>query len=260
MATEPTIRTLIVDDERIARRGIRALLRDVPDVEIIGECEDGVAAVSAIRELHPDLVFLDIQMPELDGFEVLGALGTRTRMPVIIFVTAYDEYAIKAFGVHALDYLLKPVKPVLMRRALQRARAIIEYESTHEFARKLNRLLDDVATARKYVRRFPIRISGEIYFIDVKDIDWIEAYGDYVRLHTGKKKHLLRKTLTVIQEELDPSEFIRIHRSAIVHIKSISSMRALTNGDYAILLADGSLLTLSRTYRDSFFNFVKIAH
>ena len=259
METESTIRTLIIDDERIARRGIRALLRDEPDIEIIGECEDGAAAVTAIRDLHPDLVFLDIQMPELDGFEVIAALG-RMRMPVIIFVTAYDEYAIKAFGVHALDYLLKPVKPMLMRRALQRARAILQYENTHEFTRKLNRLLDDVATARKYIRRFPIRASGGIYFIDVKEIDWIEAYGDYVRLHTGKKKHLLRKTLTVIHDELDPSEFIRVHRSAIVHIKSIGSMLALTNGDYAIHLSDGTTLTLSRTYRDSFFNLVTMPH
>lgn len=253
-----SIRTLIIDDEQIARRGIRARLKSEPDISVVGECEDGLGAVEMIRAKSPDLIFLDIQMPELDGFEVLEALGP-AEMPVVIFVTAYNQFAMKAFTVHALDYLLKPVKPDLFTIALDRARAILQFHQSKQYGDKISDLIADITSDRKYLKRFIVRSAGAVRLVEAHDIDWIEAYGDYVRIHAGGKKHLLRKTLTDIIGLLDPSAFVRIHRSAIVRVDRISSLRPLTNGDYTITLTDRTQLSLSRTHREHFFNTVQIS-
>lgn len=246
------IRSLIVDDEPIARRGIRNLLKAVHDIEIVGECGDGIEAVEAIRKISPDLVFLDVQLPELDGFGVIEALEKK-EIPVIVFITAYDQFALEAFKVHALDYLLKPVKKEAFEIAVDRARAMLERGRTVEFDRKLASLVNQLSSERRYPERIVLRSARAVTLLSVKEIDWVEAYGDYVKLHTGGKKHLLRKTMTEMEAMLHPGKFIRTHRSVIVRIDRISGMIPEINGDYTLHLSNGPTLPLSRTYRERVF-------
>jgi two-component system LytT family response regulator len=243
------IRTVIVDDEPLARRGIRALLKEEKDVEIISECRNGREAVTAIEEHAPDLVFLDVQMPELNGFDVLEAIGAE-RMPSVIFVTAYDKYALRAFEVHAVDYLLKPLDGERFTGAMQRARLQIEGNSIHELSRQLQSLLADLKPNQKYTERLVIKSGGRIFFLEVGEIDWIEAADNYVRLHAGRESHLLRETMNSLEKKLDPDQFLRVHRSRIVNVRKIKQLQPLFRGEYDIMLQDGKRLESGRGYRD----------
>lgn len=243
------IRTVIVDDEPLARRGIRAQLNDEKDIEIVSECRNGREAVTVIEEQAPDLVFLDVQMPELDGFGVLEAVGVE-RMPAVIFVTAYDKYALRAFDVHALDYLLKPFDGERFTKALQRVRRQIERNSIHDLSRRLQNLLDDLKPNQKYTERLVIKSAGRIFFLGVAEIDWIEAADNYVRLHAGRESHLVRETMNSLEQKLDPAQFVRVHRSRIINISKIKELQSLFRGEYDIMLLDGTRLESGRGYRD----------
>jgi two-component system LytT family response regulator len=255
-----TIRTLIVDDEQLGRSGISARLKDETDIEIVGELANGRLAVEAIRALSPDLVFLDVQMPGMNGFDVLSAAGAET-IPVVIFVTAYDEYALRAFDVHALDYLLKPIDDERFKLALMRARAHLEQMSESALGKRFAALLADVKTDSPYsltpnalkerpaAERFVIKSGGRISFVKAEEIDWVEAVGDYVRLHVGSQSHLLRDTMTSMEAKLDRN-FIRVHRSVIVNTERIKELHPGFNGEYTVVLRDGTELKSSRGYRE----------
>lgn len=244
-----TIRTIIVDDEPLARRGIRAQLKHEKHFEIISECRNGDEAVKAIEAHSPDLVFLDVQMPELDGFGVVDAIGPE-RMPPVIFVTAYDRHALRAFEIHALDYLLKPFDDERFASALLRARQHIERQDVDSLGRRLQRLLDDLQPRRKYLERFVIKSTGRIFFLSVAEVDWIEAADNYVRLHAGKETHLLRETMNRLEQKLDPHEFVRVHRSRIISVPKIKEVQPLFRGEYDITLRNGTRLETGRGYRD----------
>ena len=246
------IRTLIVDDEALARARVRRFLTAEPDIEILGECRNGREAVAAIRKLQPDLVFLDIQMPQLDGFATLAALDP-AHLPAVVFVTAYDQYAIQAFAVHALDYLLKPFHHERFRQSLAHARKQLQRDDgggLREVDNRLLALLEGLQAPPKFAERLVIKATGRVYFLKTADIDWIEACGNYVTLHTGAETHLLRETLSHLESRLDPARFLRIHRSRLVNLDCIKELTPLFNGDYAVVLRSGAQMTLSRTYRD----------
>ena len=226
------IRTLIVDDEPPARANLRVLLRRDQDVEIVAECGSGAEALAEIRSKKPDLVFLDVQMPECDGFDVLELLGAELP-PVIIFVTAYDQYALRAFEAGALDYLLKPFDNARFDRALARAKERIAHANP---------------TAKK-LARFAIKSTGQISFVNIAEIDWIEAADYYACLHVGAKSHLLRRSMAEMEEDLDPTRFCRIHRSAIVNLERIQALELREDGEHEVLLTDGTRLRMSRRYR-----------
>jgi two-component system LytT family response regulator len=244
-----TIRTLIIDDEPLARRGIRSLLEQDPEIEIIGECADGVEAVEEIQRSSPDLIFLDVQMPEVNGFDVIEALRS-LRIPDIIFVTAFDRYAIEAFKVHALDYLLKPVDADRFRTALDHAKASIHSKHDHLIGEKLLNLVNDLKKEQHSSSRIVIKSNGRIMFLNIREIDWIEASGDYITIHARKEKHLLREKISAIESKLDAKMFIRIHRSTIVNAERIKELRPKFRGEYTVNLIDGTLLTMSRSYRN----------
>jgi len=253
------ITTLIVDDEELARRGLRTRLERIPRVEIIGECTSGREAVDAIRDGAPDLVFLDIQMPGLDGFDVIDEIGADV-MPPVIFVTAYDEHALRAFQVHAVDYLLKPIDDERLRDAVTRGRSLLG-ETSDEVTEKLRALLREMenappsppsdADAASSIKdaRFVIKTGGRIRFVSAEDVDWVEAAGDYVRLHTSEKVHLLRETMSGMEDRL-PDTFLRIHRSTIVNTERIQELQPYGNSEFIVVLEDGVELKLSRSYRD----------
>jgi two-component system LytT family response regulator len=243
------IRTLIVDDEPLARRGIRAHLKEERDVEIIAECGNGLEAVALIEKETPDLVFLDVQMPELDGFGVLEAIK-REHLPAVIFVTAYDRYALRAFEVHALDYLLKPFDAERFTGALERARAHLERRSISDLHSRLQSLIDDLKTNQKYAERLVIKSAGRIFFLSVEEIDWVEAADNYVRLHTRSNTHLLRETMNNLEGRLDPAQFLRIRRSTIINVRRIKELHTLFRGEYEVVLLDGTRLVSGRGYRD----------
>lgn len=243
------IRTVIVDDEPLARRGIRAQLDAEADIEVISECRNGLEAVAVIEEQAPDLVFLDVQMPELDGFGVLEAVGV-DRMPAVIFVTAYDQYALRAFDVHALDYLLKPVDTERFASTLRRARETIERHNLADLNQRLQNFLNDVQAKQKFTERLVIKSGGRIFFLNVEEIDWIEAADNYVRLHVGPDSHLLRQTMNHLEMRLDPNHFLRVHRSRIINIRQIKELQPLFRGEYDITLRDGTRLESGRGYRD----------
>ncbi len=244
------IKTIIVDDEPLAREKLRGFLENEADIEIIGECRDGREALETIESEKPDLVFLDVQMPEMDGFEVLDNLEPQN-LPTVVFVTAYDQYAIKAFDVHAVDYLLKPFDRQRFGEALGRARAEHERRQAGDVRRQLLALLQEVESRReKYPARLVIKTSGRVVFIKVDEIDWVDAAGNYVRIHAGGDSHMLRETMGRLEERLDPEKFLRIHRSTIVNIECIRELQQQFHGDYLVVLKNGQRLTLSRSYRD----------
>jgi two-component system LytT family response regulator len=247
-----TIRTLIVDDEPLGRGGISARLQNEADIEIIGECANGRLAVAAIRQYSPDLLFLDVQMPGMSGFEVLQTAGADA-VPVVIFVTAFDEYALRAFEVHALDYLLKPIDDERFRLALQRARTHLRQKTESALGQRLTSLLSSLSSNNSLLpktrERFVIKSSGRISFIKAEEVDWIEAVGDYARLHVGKQAHLIRETMSALATELD-ARFLRIHRSLIVNAERIKELHPLFNGEYNVILRDGTELKSSRSYRE----------
>ncbi len=247
-----TLRALIVDDEQLARQRILHLLQKETDFEVVGECENGVEAVKAIEELNPDLVFLDIQMPELDGFGVIDAIGT-DRMPTTLFVTAFDQHAMKAFEVHALDYLLKPFDPERFHQALERARRWSSKGPAAEHGKQnLGALMSGIREERPWVDRLLVRQGERHVLVRTSAIQWIEAEDNYIRLHVEGTSFLLRQTMAGILGRLDPRQFRRIHRSAIVNLDCIKELQPWTSGDHLVIMRDGTKLTLSRTYRDQF--------
>jgi two-component system LytT family response regulator len=242
------IRVLIVDDEPLAREKIRMLLENQHDIEVIGECGDGLQAVSVIQESCPDLIFLDVQMPELDGFSVLKTLAPE-QINTVVFVTAFDEYALKAFEVHALDYLLKPFDRERFLKTLQRARIEIEKAKSSELNQKVLQLLETQRESSDQLDRLAIKSAGRIVFVKIEEIDWIEAAGNYVKLHVGEEMHLHRETMSGMESKLSPDQFLRIHRSTIVNIDRIKEIQPYFNGEHIVILDEKTKLTMSRRNR-----------
>jgi two-component system LytT family response regulator len=242
------IRTVIADDQPMARERLTSLLSEEPDVEVVAACASGTEAVSAIERHRPDLVFLDMQMPELDGLGVIAKVGPE-RMPSVVFVTAYDEFALRAFDVHALDYLLKPFGRQRFQKALDRARDHLSRERAGDLARKLLALVEEVRPAHRHGERLMIRSGARIVFVEVRHVDWVEAEGNYVRLHVGSESHLIRDTMHAIEARLG-SQFVRIHRSRIVNLDKVQELRVASNGEYELVLRNGRALRVSRLYRD----------
>jgi two-component system LytT family response regulator len=243
------IRVLIVDDEPLARDRLQKLLAAESDVTIAGQCSNGREAVDAILEHAPDLAFLDVQMPELDGFGVLQELDP-AKIPVVVFVTAHDKFALKAFEVHAVDFLLKPFDRERFRTALKRARERIAQKRPGELDQRLAALLAELKPEAQTPERLAIKSSGRVVFVRTNDIDWIEAADNYVNLHVGNESHLHRETLTALAERLPTKKFLRISRSTIVNVERIKELQPLFHGEYAVILRNGKTLTLSRSYRD----------
>jgi len=241
------MRALIVDDEPLARRGVMLRLRKFKDVEIVGECGDGESAVQRILERSPDVVFLDIQMPGMDGFEVLRALP-KERLPAVIFLTAYEQHVLRAFDVHALHYLLKPVDDTRFATAVSRVRELLDSASKADMAQRVMRLLDRASD--KYTSRFTLQTGSRIQIVTAEEVEWIGAAGDYVELHANGRSFLLRETMSSLEQRLDPAKFLRIHRSRIVQSKRILELRSIENREFAVKLADGSEHRSSRTYAD----------
>ncbi|HTA41517.1 MAG TPA: LytTR family DNA-binding domain-containing protein [Bryobacteraceae bacterium] len=231
-------KALIVDDERLSRERIRRLLAFEPECELIGECVNGAEAVRVLETERPDIVFLDVQMPEMDGFEVVRAI--EQTQPLIIFTSAYDEYALRAFEVHAFDYLLKPFDRRRFRESIQRARTRLEERS----------IVPERRPAVKTADRVAVRSNGRVVFLKVSDIDWIEASDNYICLHVGKDTHVVRETMNELERRLDPALFIRVHRSAIVNLDRVKELQPWFRGDYRVVLNDGTELTLTKTHRE----------
>lgn len=246
------IKALIADDEALARKFIRRMLKDDHEIEIVGECSNGREALAMIRKQNPDLVFLDVQMPEMDGFAVLDSIETE-RLPEIIFATAYEQYAIRAFELHALDYLLKPFDQTRFKDAIKHAKERFRSERQNEGRIQINALLESIKTKPQYLDRLMIKAAGRITFLSTDEITWIEADDKYVHLHTGKINPMVRQTLSAMETQLDPKKFRRIHRSAIVNVERIKELQPLFSGEHSILLVDGTKLTLSRNYKDKLF-------
>ncbi len=260
------IRALIVDDETLAREALLVLLNDDSEMEVIGECRNGKEAVATIREQAPDVVFLDIQMPEMDGFQVIEEVGVK-RMPVTIFVTAFDKHALRAFEAHALDYLLKPFDHDRFDSTLQRAKTYVRQRKLGEIGESLFAMMQDVklktgestsetqnrkpesAARQEPIDRVVIKSGGRIYFLKTEEIDWVESAGDYLSLHSNSQAHLIRETMGDFYAKLNPRKFIRIHRSTIVNIERIKDIRPLFKGEYVITLTSGKRLKSSRGYR-----------
>ena len=241
---------LIVDDEPLARAGLRALVEEDPECELLGECATGVEAVRAIRRLRPDVVLLDVQMPDLDGFGVLRALD-RAEWPVVVFVTAYDAYALRAFEVHAVDYLLKPFGDGRAREALAHARERVRGAELQALSARMVSLLGGQpapAPAREYLRRIAWRDRGRVAFVAVEEVDWIGAEDDYVRIHARSASPLVRGRIGELARQLDPERFVRIHRSTLVNIDRVRELRPAFHGDYTAVLHDGTELRVSRTF------------
>lgn len=243
------IRTLIVDDESLARDRLRQLLAKETEVELVGECSDGREAVAMIQSAKPDLVFLDVQMPELDGFRVLAELEGKP-MPVIVFVTAFDKFALRAFEVHAVDYLLKPFDRERFQKALGRALEQVKHREGRVLIEKQTALLAELKPTAKAPERLAVKSGGSILWVNLADVDWIGSADNYAELHVGTKSHLLRETLSALEARLDPEQFVRISRSIIVHAKRIKELKRLFYGGCEITLLSGTKLTLSRRYRD----------
>ena len=259
------IRTIIVDDEEEAREGMKSLLGKEPDIQLLAVCADGVQAIKAINETSPDLVFLDIQMPEVNGFDVLNSIEI-AKMPAIIFATAYDRYAVKAFDLHAIDYLLKPFTNKRFYESLALAKDYIRNTSLQHINQKLSAILagylqekdmreNDVLihqNTASLADKLVIKSSGKIYFISIKEISWIEAYDSYVKIHIGGKYHLVRESMKNIEEKLPANIFARIHKSSIVNINFIAELEPYFNGEFVVKLSNGTALKMSRSYRSTF--------
>jgi two-component system LytT family response regulator len=241
------VRVLIVDDEPLARRGVVHRLRQFKDVEIVGECGDGVSAVERILERSPDVVFLDIEMPGMDGFQVLHALPKES-LPAVIFLTAYEQHVLRAFDAHALHYLVKPVDDTRFAEAVGRARDMVDSELRSEMAQRLMKMLD--SSSDKYASRLTVHTGSRIQIVIAEEVEWIGAAGDYVELHVNGCSFLLRETMASLEQRLDPAKFIRIHRSRIVRSKGIVELRSIENREFTMKLSDGSEHRSSRTYAD----------
>jgi two-component system LytT family response regulator len=245
------IRTLIVDDEPLARERIRTLLQAESDIEIVGECANGAEALKALEAGPADLLFLDIQMPGMGGFDLLQALPAEKR-PLTIFVTAFDQHALKAFEVHALDYLLKPFKPARFKETVQRARQILSTRQAGNASQNLQALLDSLKPALEPERltRIPVRTGEKVVFVKTAQIDYIESAGNYVVLHAGKENHVVRETMTALEDKLDPKQFLRISRSTLVNVEQIKELQPLFKGEHVVVLHNGKQLTMTRGIRE----------
>jgi two-component system, LytTR family, response regulator len=243
------IRAIIVDDEPLAREGVRLHLDGSTDIEVVGEAGSGEEAVALIETMRPDLMFLDVQMPGVDGFGVLEAIGPAL-MPVTIFTTAYDEFAVRAFDAHAVDYILKPYDADRFQKALERARGTVRSRRRSRIDDNLGALLDELRSRSQFIERLVVRSGGRIVMLRISEIDWIEAASNYVKLHAGGRDYLLRETMTALESKLHPNDFVRIHRSTIVRVDRIRELEPLFQGDYIVILEDGTRLTSSRGYRE----------
>lgn len=241
-------KVLIVDDERLSRQRLRRLLALEPDCEIAGECENGNEALRALSRERPDIMFLDVQMPELDGFDVVRTI--ENSRPLIIFISAFDEYALRAFEVHAFDYLLKPFDRRRFRESLNRAKSHLARDRSEPQDDKLRALFEHFAMNRRAPDRIAVRTNGRVVFVKIDDVDWIEASDNYVCLHCGKDTHVLRETMGQLESRLDPARFLRVHRSAIVNLDRIKELQPWFRGDYRVLLRDGTELTLTKSHRE----------
>ena len=251
MGGMPSIRAIVVDDEKPARVRLTELLQREADVELVGTASDGRGALDLVRRVKPDLLFLDVQMPQLDGFAVLQQLAL-DELPITILVTAYDKYAIQAFDAHAIDYLLKPFSDQRFDDAITRARRYLGTSDAREQAEQLTAAAEErrsVDARSGYLERLVLKSNGCVTFLDVDEVDWIEAAGVYIYLHGGPRKHLYRSSLTQMLQRLDPKRFVRIHRSAAVNTSRIRELRSLSHGDFTLILKDGTELTLSRAHR-----------
>ena len=244
-----TIRTLIVDDEPLARNRIRTFLENERDVEVVAECASGREAILEIETKMPELLFLDIKMPGLDGFGVVEEVGPQN-MPATVFVTAYGEFALKAFECHAIDYLLKPFDRARFRSALQQVRRRLESDSNAAISRRMEALVDDLSGQARYVERLVVKSSRRLVLLKVETVDWFDAAGNYVRLNANGKQYLVREKISDLERKLDPKMFLRIHRSTIVNIEAIREIRPLQHGEGLVVLTDGQQLSLSRSYRE----------
>ncbi|NOT06864.1 MAG: response regulator transcription factor [Gemmatimonadales bacterium] len=253
-----TLSVLIVGDEPLARERLRTLLADEAEVTVLGECSSGRAAVRAITERKPSLVFLDVQMPGLDGFGVIEQIGVH-RVPAIVFVTAYDQYALKAFDVHALDYLLKPFDRERFQATLARAREAVRLREGGGADQRVAALLETLTGKRKFAERLLVKTGGKERLIPVDEVDWFEAAGNYVRIHIKGERLLLRETMANLETRLDPDGFARIHRSTIVNLKRVKELEPWFHGDYVVRLHDGQKLTLSRSHRPKLLSMLTLA-
>lgn len=243
------IRTLIIDDEELARDRLRTFLSRDSDIEIVGECGDGKEAIAAIQNQTPDLIFLDVHMPEADGFTVLKNIDHH-KMPIVVFVTAHDQYAVRAFDVHALDYLLKPFDKARFERALIRAKSEVVLRNNTNVNQKLLSLLEHIESAKKqHADRILVKSAGKVFFLKFDEIDWVESAGNYIKLHVGHESHLLRETMGEMERKLGDDRFVRIHRTAIVNLDRVKEVQPWFNGEYIVQLNDGTKLTASRGYK-----------
>jgi two-component system, LytTR family, response regulator len=255
----PPVRALIVDDEPLARAHLRSLLRERGDVDVIGESGDGRSAIDQIRRLTPDLVLLDIQMPELDGLEVIREVGP-TKMPAVVFVTAYDEHALAAFEVHAFDYILKPVSRQRFTQAIDRVVGLIRSDGRSDGAatdQPLAALIEAMRSERTALDRIAVKADGRVLFIRVGEIDWVEADDDLVRIHTGKTVHAHRSTLTHLEDRLPASRFLRVHRSTLVNVDRIREIQPWFQGDWVLILHDGTRLHSGKSYRSKVREYIE---
>lgn len=247
-------RVLIVDDEPLARDRIREMVKSDREIQIIGEARNGSEAIAAITSDAPDLVFLDVQMPDMDGFQVLNALTVKS-MPLVIFVTAYDQHAIRAFDVHAIDYLMKPFDRKRFAKALDHAK--VQMKRTNEpDAERILKLLEEIKGGREYLERFSVKHGETVLFVRAEDVDSIEAEGNYVRLNLANSSYLLRDTLGSVESQIDPRTFVRIHRRTIVNMNRVKELQTLTRGESRVVLSGGASHTISRGYREHFENFI----
>ncbi len=259
------IKALVVDDEPLAREGLALMLSDETDIDIVALCPNANIAIDMIRQHQPDLVFLDIQMPKMSGFDVVQKIGEES-MPLVVFVTAYDQYAVEAFEVHAMDYLLKPVRKSRLQESLVRIREQLLQKDLRQNGKKLGELLNmfdqhtgmnsqPSVTSNGYDNnRIVVKSHGHIYFLQTSEILWIEASGDYVTIHTEEKSHLLRDTMRNMELRLDPHGFKRIHRSAIINLSFVSELKSGSNNEYNVVLSNGTILNLGRSYKDSLYS------
>jgi two-component system LytT family response regulator len=249
--------TLIVDDEPLAREGLRMLLAEDSEIAAIHEAKDGREAIAALRRERPDLVFLDVQMPEIDGFSVVQEIGAE-RMPAVVFVTAHDQYAIRAFEINAIDYLLKPVTRERFTQALTRAKARLQTrppvqlpgEENREESRQILSLLETLAAPHRALKRLAVRTAGKTVFVDIGDVEWIEAAENYVKLHIGRSSHLVHVAMSALEKSLDPGVFLRIHRSLIVNVGQIQELEPAAHGEYVVTLRSGARLRSGRSYHE----------
>ncbi len=241
-------RAVIVDDEPLARTRIRRFLSEEPDMEVVGECADGAQAVDLIRELAPEVVFLDVQMPKMDGIEVIRQIGAHN-LRTVVFVTAFNHYAVQAFEAEAVDYLLKPFDRRRFQETLQRIRRRLTEYSHETLSEQIEQLVKRFQPSSPYLQRLVIRSEGSILLVRVEDVDWLEAAGNYICVHLGKRNHIVRDSLAHLEKQLDPARFLRVHRSAMVNLDRIRELRPTFQGDYKVVLLSGDILPLSRKYR-----------